>query len=114
MRLVLALLLAVMCGTVRAEEKMAPADRSAIQRVIAAQIDVFRHDDANAAFGYAAPQIQQQFGDAATFPRALRTAYASVVPAAFLHIRLAGERGRADDAEGGSNRPGREAGAGAV
>jgi hypothetical protein len=90
----LALLLAAFLSTAHAQEAMAPADRASIQRVITAQIDAFRHDDADAAFSYAAPQIQRQFGDAANFLQAVRTAYAPVYrPRSFTFGALAREGG---------------------
>jgi ketosteroid isomerase-like protein len=54
------------------------AEDMSIQRVIAAQIDAFRHDDAPAAFSYASPRIQALFGDAPHFLAAVRRNYAPV------------------------------------
>ena len=54
------------------------ADDASIQRVISAQIDAFRHDDAQAAFSYASPRIQALFGDAPHFLAAVRRNYAPV------------------------------------
>ena len=53
-------------------------DEPAIQRVISAQIDAFRHDDGPTAFGYASPRIQAMFGDAPHFLDAVRRNYAPV------------------------------------
>ncbi len=44
---------------------VAPADRAAIRQVIQKQLDAFRRDDAQAAFAFASPGIQAQFGDSA-------------------------------------------------
>ncbi len=42
---------------------VAPADRAAIRAVIQAQLDAFQHDDAVAAFAFAAPNIRHVFQD---------------------------------------------------
>jgi hypothetical protein len=57
----------------------AEADAPAIQRVISAQLDAFRHDDGNAAFAYAAPGIQARFIDGPHFLQMVRTAYPVVI-----------------------------------
>ncbi|MBN9507757.1 MAG: DUF4864 domain-containing protein [Alphaproteobacteria bacterium] len=63
-----------------------PADRAAIQGVIQNQIGAFgRHDDA-AAFAYASPGIQSQFGDAATFGAMVRRGYQPVYLARRVHF----------------------------
>jgi hypothetical protein len=54
------------------------ADRDAIQGVIRQQIQAFRRDDPAAAFAFAAPPIQQMFGDAERFMDMVREAYAPV------------------------------------
>ena len=54
------------------------ADSTQIQHVITAQIDAFRRDDAQAAFAFAAPGIQSQFGDSDHFIAAVRQAYQPV------------------------------------
>jgi len=67
--------------SVRAEQRAAnlpPGDSAAIQSVIREQIGAFRRDDAAAAFAFASPGIQQQFGDAATFMGMVRRGYAPV------------------------------------
>jgi hypothetical protein len=53
-------------------------DRAAIRSVIEKQIDAFRRDDDAAAFAYASPGIQMQFGDAATFGAMVRRGYQPV------------------------------------
>jgi Domain of unknown function (DUF4864) len=54
------------------------ADRSAIRGVIEAQIAAFRADDGVAAFGFASPSIQRQFGDPVTFLTMVKTGYLPV------------------------------------
>jgi hypothetical protein len=54
------------------------SDRDAIQSVIAAQIEAFRHDDADAAFADAAPNIQSRFGSAERFLGAVQQLYKPV------------------------------------
>lgn len=80
----------------RAEaEEPSEADWSAIQQVIAAQIEAFKHDDASVAYSYAAPGIQQQFSSAEAFMHMVRTGYGAVYrPASvrFLdHFVVAGQ-----------------------
>jgi hypothetical protein len=54
-------------------------DATAIHRVISAQIDAFARDDADAAFGFAAPLIRAKFGTAARFLATVRQAYPVLV-----------------------------------
>ncbi len=72
------LLAACLAGAARAQDTVAPADRAAIQHVITAQIEAFRHDDGTAAFGFAAPRIRAMFGDAPHFLAMVRDAYPPV------------------------------------
>ena len=53
-------------------------DRQAIREVIGAQVEAFRRDDGQAAFGYATPAIQQMFGTAETFMDMVRQGYQPV------------------------------------
>ncbi len=69
------------------------ADRKSIRSVIEAQIAAFARDDAEAAFGFAAPGIQAKFGDASTFIAMVRAAYGPVYRPAevgFLNLDLSG------------------------
>lgn len=70
------LVIAALCGPARAQ--FAPADRAAIEAVIAGQIDAFRRDDGPAAFAFAAPGIQATFGTPERFMGMVRGAYAPV------------------------------------
>jgi hypothetical protein len=70
-------LLAVLAGGAHAQPA-SPADEAAIHSVISGQIDAFRHDDAAAAFGYAAPTIQSMFGTPDHFLDMVRRGYAPV------------------------------------
>jgi hypothetical protein len=54
------------------------ADRQAIQGTIAGQIEAFKHDDAQAAFGFAAPAVHDKFGTAEIFMEIVRRAYRPV------------------------------------
>lgn len=54
------------------------SDRTAIHDVITHQLDAFRHDDAEAAYAYAAPNIRQTFPNAAIFLDMVRRAYPPV------------------------------------
>ena len=91
-RVLLALLLAAAFGRpVRAQDA---ADRAAIQRVITAQIDSFRHDDARGAFGLASPGIQAMFGTAEHFLAMVREGYPPVYrPRSFRFDALASGEG---------------------
>jgi ketosteroid isomerase-like protein len=57
---------------------VAPADRAAIEAVIAAQIEAFRRDDGPAAYAFAAPNIQALFPTADIFMRMVQSGYAPV------------------------------------
>lgn len=72
------LLLCAMVGPARAQGDLSAADRATIQGVITRQIDAFRHDDAEAAFGFASPGIQDQFGTPGRFLDMVRRAYPAV------------------------------------
>jgi DNA-binding transcriptional LysR family regulator len=54
------------------------SDAAAVRRVIEAQIDAFRRDDAARAFSYATPGIRLTFGSAENFMEMVRTQYAVV------------------------------------
>lgn len=54
------------------------ADERAVREVIEAQLAAFAADDAEAAFGFAAPDIRRQFGDARAFLAMVRHAYPAV------------------------------------
>lgn len=54
------------------------AEREAIRAVIAQQIEAFQKDDAIAAFAFASPEIQEQFGDPETFMAMVRAGYHSL------------------------------------
>jgi len=51
------------------------ADRQAIQSVIRAQLEAFQRDDGNTAFSFAAPIIQQKFGDSGRFLTMVKRGY---------------------------------------
>jgi ketosteroid isomerase-like protein len=57
---------------------LSAADSAAIHAVIASQIEAFRHDDANAAFDAAAPNIHARFGTAEQFLDVVRRMYQPV------------------------------------
>jgi hypothetical protein len=61
-------------------------DRAAIRGVIENQIGAFRRDDDAAAFAYASPGIQMQFGDAATFGSMVRRGYQPVYHPRRVHF----------------------------
>lgn len=53
-------------------------ERQAIQSVIDRQIAAFKRDDGKEAFGYAAPDLQAQFGSSDIFMGMVKTGYAPV------------------------------------
>ncbi len=61
-----------------AAERLATADRQAIERTIRLQIDAFEHDDADRAFGFATVDIQRMFGSSDHFLEIVRDQYEPV------------------------------------
>jgi uncharacterized protein DUF4864 len=72
-----ALLLALAPALARAQT-ISDADARAVRRVIEAQLEAFRRDDAARAFSYAAPGIRETFGTAEKFMAMVREQYAVV------------------------------------
>ncbi len=62
----------------QAAETIAPADATAIQRVIQNQMAAFKIDDWTAAFAYAAPGVQEKFQNPQIFSQMVTTAYQPV------------------------------------
>lgn len=60
------------------DSMIAAPDVRAIEGVIEQQMQAFRKDDAAAAYAFASPGIQAQFGDAATFLDMVRRGYQPV------------------------------------
>ena len=54
------------------------ADRAAIREVIERQLDAFKRDDAESAFGFASPMIRGMFGTADVFMEMVRQGYQPV------------------------------------
>jgi len=75
-------LFAVIAGFTAAVSAQQPpvsdADRAAIRDVIQGQVEAFRRDDGDAAFGYASPMIQGMFGEANVFMDMVRQGYRPV------------------------------------
>ena len=95
MRHALLLLLMLTSLPARAQDVVSPADGAEIGRVIAAQIAAFRRDDADAAFAFATPGIQEKFGDSAHFLAAVKQAYPQVYrPRSFRFLDRGTEAGR--------------------
>ena len=67
-----------LCGRANAQA-VSPADRAAVQHVISAQMEAFKHDDGNAALAFAAPNIRAKFGDGAHFLAMARIGYMAVI-----------------------------------
>lgn len=70
-------------------QELSDADRAAIHDVIQSQVEAFRRDDGERAFGYASPNIRQMFGAADTFMDMVRQGYQPVYrPRAFDFARI--------------------------
>ena len=69
---------AMLPGPTRAEPAIAAEDRAAMTAVISDQMAAFQRDDGDAAFAFAAPEIQMQFGTPEAFMTMVRRGYAPV------------------------------------
>lgn len=77
-------LIVSLATTAGAQPVVSPADQTAIRDVIQGQLEAFRRDDGDAAFGYASPMIQGMFGQSAIFMDMVRQGYRPVYrPRAF-------------------------------
>jgi hypothetical protein len=65
------------------DAQLAKADWQAIKKVISQQLAALRAGDGVKAFGYAAPGIQAQFGDARSFMAMVRNAYSPLLDARY-------------------------------
>lgn len=61
-----------------AAEKLPGDEAGEVRAVVQAQLDAFAADDAEAAFRFATPAIQQRFGSAERFLMTVREAYPAV------------------------------------
>ncbi len=59
-------------------QDLSAADRSAIRYAIQSQVDAFRRDDGESAFGYASPAIRGMFGTSEIFMDMVRQGYQPV------------------------------------
>ena len=75
-RVFLALL--ALAPLVAAAQAVSREDAAAVRKVIEAQIDAFRKDDAARAFSYATSSIRETFGTPENFMHMVRTQYAVV------------------------------------
>lgn len=67
-----------LAATAQAQPAVSPADKAAIRDVIQGQLEAFRRDDGDAAFGYASPMIQGMFGQPGVFMEMVRQGYPPV------------------------------------
>lgn len=78
------LLLGLSIFAAHAQPAVSEADRSAIREAIQSQVEAFRRDDGEAAFGYASPAIRNMFGTSEIFMDMVRRGYQPVYrPRAF-------------------------------
>lgn len=61
-----------------AAAQVSPSDEAAIRETIQAQVDAFRRDDGEAAFGFASPNIRSLFGTSDIFMDMVRQGYRPV------------------------------------
>lgn len=61
-----------------AVDQLSDADRAAIRQTIKGQIEAFKADDADLAFSFATPMIQDRFGDASRFVAMVKRGYRPV------------------------------------
>lgn len=77
-RSLLVFLLLSLAGSAWSQSAVTAGDEAAIRSVIKRQIEAFGRDDGTAAYAYASPHIQEQFGDAGRFLSMVRRAYPAV------------------------------------
>lgn len=75
---------AILALALPAQAQVSAADQTAIREVIERQVEAFRRDDGDAAFGYASPNIRNMFGTSELFMDMVRQGYRPVYrPRAF-------------------------------
>ena len=74
----LALIAGLATGALAQQPDVSATDRAAIRDVIQGQVEAFRRDDGDAAFGYASPMIQGMFGQSDVFMDMVRQGYRPV------------------------------------
>lgn len=81
-RMILGVLLGLSCclssSIADIADQLSEGDRASIREVIQSQMDAFQADDATLAFSFAAPSIQDQFGDASRFIAMVKRGYLPV------------------------------------
>jgi hypothetical protein len=81
--------IAVLCGqSVSAAEPLEPLDRAAVRSVIEKQLAAFAGDDAELAFAFASPKIQEMFITAGNFMDMVRISYPVVYRAMGLSFQV--------------------------
>ena len=75
---IVTLALSLAGGAFAQDADISAADRRAIQDIIQHQVDAFRRDDSEAAFGDASPEIQHMFGTSEIFMDMVRQGYQPV------------------------------------
>lgn len=74
----LALIIGLATAAAAQQSAISPQDQAAIRDIIQGQIEAFRRDDGDAAFGYASPSIQSMFGRSDVFMDMVRQGYRPV------------------------------------
>jgi len=106
---ILLLALAAIGPAVAQEAPLSDADRAAIRDVIGRQVEAFRRDDGEAAFGLASPTIRQMFGTPEIFMDMVRQGYQPVYRPRVFDFReiveLAGQPAQTVHVVGPDGRP---------
>jgi hypothetical protein len=77
-RLLFVLALAIGAPRLASAEELSAGDQATIKGMISSQIEAFRHDDGNAAYSFASPNIQGLYPSVDTFMNMVRNAYKPV------------------------------------
>ena len=77
-RALVAALVVMLAGPAWAQAAVSADDQVAIRGVITRQIEAFEREDGEAAFAFASPRIQEQFGNPGRFLDMVRRAYSAV------------------------------------
>jgi hypothetical protein len=72
------LLFLATCTANAQDSGLSDGDQAAIRDVIGRQVEAFRRDDGDAAFGLASPDVQRLFGTSETFMTMVRNGYRPV------------------------------------
>ncbi len=78
LRSLLAALIVCLAACTAHADTLSQADRTEFQRIITGQIEAFRADDSERAYGYAAPSIRRIFPNSSIFMQMVKQGYRPV------------------------------------